>query len=472
MRSLTHITLAASFVVAFSTALAAQDRIPWITDLQVARQMAEQRQQLVLLHFYSDSCAPCQRLERYVFNQPELIRALTTGFIPVKINADRTPQLTEFYKVRSWPTDIVVDPTGKEIFRSVSPQDANRYIAMLDSVKAHHSVGMEPPADAFSQRPTPPQMAAGRGDSRLALDYQPSSNGFQANPQPGYAAPPTASADQAATRPSRQSSFQENPYANPLNQELPQQPSTNIAPRYANPYATESSPPAANQEVSPSPWQPAPQSAVQAGPGSTMGPADVANRSPMTNQPQARADQDFPARGNPAGVPSGIPVWQQQTPPANPSWQQNAAAHAPPASNERLASRSPSQFNAPTGTHPPVALDGYCPVALATKTKWTKGDPRWGAVHRGRTYLFSSPAEQQQFLANPDILSPILSGYDPVRFTQTGQLVEGKRQHGVFYRDRICLFADEAALHQFSKQPDQYVAAALQAMQRAANSGQ
>jgi protein disulfide-isomerase len=111
-------------------------------------------------------------------------------------------------------------------------------------------------------------------------------------------------------------------------------------------------------------------------------------------------------------------------------------------------------------------------VALATRTKWTKGDPRWGAVHRGRTYLFSSPAEQQQFLANPDILSPILSGYDPVRFAQTGQLVEGKRQHGVFYRDRICLFADEAALHQFSKQPDQYVGAALQAMQRAANSGQ
>ncbi|MFV1964011.1 MAG: thioredoxin family protein [Pirellulaceae bacterium] len=473
MRSHTHIALTVWFVVATGTSLAAQDRIPWITDLQMARQMAEQQQRLVLLHFYADSCAPCQRLERYVFNQPEVIRSMTTGYIPVKINAKQTPQLVDFYKVQSWPTDVVVDPTGKEIYRSISPQDANRYIAMLDGVKAHQSVGMSPSGALSSQLVTPSQTASG-GNSRLALDYSPRSSDYQSN-QPWRGAAPQGAAGQGAAPP--QSSLVDNPYSNPLGRELPQQPASNIAPRYANPYAAH-----AAQAASTSPWQAPRQQAVGAAmpnpglqpPQGPAAPGSSFQGGGQIGQP-ARSEWNAPSANRGGANRSGIPTWQQNAAPANTTWQNHAGRTNPapstaPAANERIASRPAPQFQAPPGTHPPIALDGYCPVTLASKTKWAKGDPRWGAVHRGRTYLFSSPSDQQHFLANPDTLSPILSGYDLVRFAETGQLVEGKRQHGVFYRDRICLFADEAALHQFSKQPDRYVATATQAMQRSDNS--
>jgi hypothetical protein len=151
-------------------------------------------------------------------------------------------------------------------------------------------------------------------------------------------------------------------------------------------------------------------------------------------------------------APSGRP-WES-TPPASP---QNSAGVTPPA-NPGYAPRM--NAGPPVASPGPqnVALDGFCPVSLVEQGTWSKGDPRWGAVHRGRVYLFSTAQGQQRFLTSPDRFSPVLEGNDPVRFAETGQLVAGKREHGVYYGDRIILFADEDALQRFGSRPDYYIA--------------
>ena len=103
---------------------------------------------------------------------------------------------------------------------------------------------------------------------------------------------------------------------------------------------------------------------------------------------------------------------------------------------------------------PPLALDGFCPVTLAEREVWQRGDARWGAVHRGRTYLFVTQDQQQKFLADPDRFSPMLSGCDVVRYTERGEIVPGKRRHGMWYQGKMYLFSDEATLEQFSRSPD------------------
>ena len=107
-------------------------------------------------------------------------------------------------------------------------------------------------------------------------------------------------------------------------------------------------------------------------------------------------------------------------------------------------------------TNPPLAMDGYCPVTLAEGEKWEKGSRMWGARHRGRTYLFVSQKQQQRFLADPDRYSPVLSGYDPTRFVDYGEPVTGQRRHGMWFRGKIYLFADEASLQRFSLNPEHY----------------
>ena len=106
---------------------------------------------------------------------------------------------------------------------------------------------------------------------------------------------------------------------------------------------------------------------------------------------------------------------------------------------------------------PPLGLDGNCPVTLVERMQWSVGDRAWGAVHRGRTYLFLGPQEREKFLANPDLYSPVLSGLDPVLAMDNQMVVAGRREFGVFGADRrIYLFADEASLKRFEANPKRY----------------
>ncbi len=131
-------------------------------------------------------------------------------------------------------------------------------------------------------------------------------------------------------------------------------------------------------------------------------------------------------------------------------------------------------------TPPTLALDGYCPVRLLEqKNSWQRGDARWGAIHRGRTYLFAGQDEQGRFLSDPDRYAPIISGNDIVIATEQGQAVAGKREHGLFFGERIHLFSCEETLAKFSQNPAVYTAAARRIEQgsrqntadRRANSG-
>jgi len=164
----------------------------------------------------------------------------------------------------------------------------------------------------------------------------------------------------------------------------------------------------------------------------------------------------------PAAVQASAFIPAQQPPsPAN-----NALANS-------LAPANPQMV--PVSQAPPVGLDGFCPVTLvetmsknpSDRNAWKKGDRRFGAIHKGRTYLFTSAENQQKFLQNPDGFAPVLSGCDPVVYTERGQMIDGKRAFGLATADKhIYLFADETSRNRFEQSPASYVGALQQAMAR------
>ena len=105
------------------------------------------------------------------------------------------------------------------------------------------------------------------------------------------------------------------------------------------------------------------------------------------------------------------------------------------------------------------SLDGMCPVELVEQKNWVVGNRQWGAYHRGRLYIFAGESQQQRFLANPDYYSPVLSGYDPVIAFENQKFLLGQRKHGVFFKNRIYLFANEENLKRFYQAPDRFKAA-------------
>lgn len=109
----------------------------------------------------------------------------------------------------------------------------------------------------------------------------------------------------------------------------------------------------------------------------------------------------------------------------------------------------------------PLGLEGYCPVTLGERGTWVEGRAQWGVRHRGRTYLFAGPEQQQAFLTSPDRYSPALSGDDPVVAFESGRSEPGRRAYGVTYQARMYLFATPETRATFSADPGRYTARVL-----------
>jgi YHS domain-containing protein len=218
--------------------------------------------------------------------------------------------------------------------------------------------------------------------------------------------------------------------------------------------------------TSAAPWlggAPAAGSAATASAAASDEPESVATASDLTGPPApkstwstlvAAVSKPFTKPTAPATPPAAPPAAPPTMPPSKPA--------SPVADAVAAALTTPAQPEAaPAADHHgsmPLGLEGYCPVTLADRGVWTEGRAQWGVRHRGRTYLFAGPEQQQAFLAAPDRYSPVLSGDDPVVVVDQGRSAPGRRAYGVTYQSRMYLFSSPETRAQFAANPERYTA--------------
>lgn len=380
--------------------------IAWMTNLEQARQVAASQGRPILVHFWNDNCPPCVAVERNVFSRPEVERALSSGFVAVKIKVDDAPEVARWFKIDRWPTDLILTADGKELARTVSPQDPQRYVAMLLQAGASLRPSTAAAAQALNQ--------AGAATVEPARQM--------ANQFTGQVAAAAASAGGAFIPPDAGGGFRPGAY-------VP---------------------------------EPGPALAPQAGPYG----AQPANAFAPPAAPAAAPGSSFASQTNAPGAPAGASL----TTGLGRAMFGNASASAPSSPPPSVPPPSPPPPSVSPGAAS-LGMDGYCTVTLMEQHQWKRGDVRWGAIHRDRTYLFAGPDEQQKFLSNPDRFAPMLSGFDAVLFAQQGKLVPGRRQHGVWFQEQMYLFVDEASLERFRSSPGTFAARAEQAMRAAGQAG-
>ena len=108
----------------------------WRTDLQAALQEAKQSDKLVLAHFWTTTCGPCRSLDARVFSQPSVAVAVSEAYVPVKINAEESPELARAFGVTRVPTDAVVTPEGKLVKAFISPPNPMEYVGYVTKLAA------------------------------------------------------------------------------------------------------------------------------------------------------------------------------------------------------------------------------------------------------------------------------------------------------------------------------------------------
>ena len=449
-----------------------QDAIGWMTDLLAAQKSAAAQGKLVLAHFYSDDCRPCKTLERNVFSQAEIAASIRRNYVPLKVHVDTLPELATRFNVQAWPTDLILNPAGLEVYRTISPQSPAQYQMMLDQVAYQSGVGAgRPVTNPLEQAPwrggpqtdvaltgaTVPAAQAPRGNATAQVAPQnpsttPPYSEFTLGGVPGPSMSPAASTYRTQAQPT-------SPYGA---QEMRQ--------GQAAPYRGSAQPPQGDRWAGPSRESPpaAAEESIYAGavPDAAQPAAPSPNR--WAQHPStAPSPGSAPARSayNRGLPPPASAQRQPQLPPQLPVQRSPQPSFAPPA---QAAQRTSAQFPAPRMVNPseapPLSIDGFCPVTILESTRWQKGSVKWGAVHRGRTYLFASPEAQRKFLADPDRYAPVLSGCDPVIFAETNQLIGGNHSIGLLMGGKTFFFASEETLDRFKLAPNVYMGRAYQAM--------
>ena len=389
-----RISLGAVFLT--TSTVSAANMVPWVQDINTARQIAAARNQLILVHFFSDNCPPCRQLEANVFSQPGFGHGLARSYVPVQINVSVSPDLARQFRVDRWPMDVVITATGQEIHRMVSPQDSNEYLRILNQV-----------AWRASSAPN-------------GMDIQLATRGFVDDQPRSAVSSVSASQPQLGEQPGEQNTG----HVVPMTATLPR--TENVGPYFS----------------------PAVSDGISVG-------QPIAN--PVANGFAQQQSDSYFRQAEVNGQPQII---------VNQFTQSAAATTTPPnaarASEPTLAASA--QTVIPPTAAPPAAakpthkigMEGYCPVTMIEEDRWVLGDKRWGAHHRGRVYVFHSAAAQQKFMAQPDLYSPALTGFDPVVFAEQGRYSEGMRTHGLRYHDQIFLFESEETLSRFSQAPDRF----------------
>lgn len=408
-------TAALSLMTSLATMLVvsanATAQIPWQDNLRSAHAQAQREGKLMLLHFYSDNCTWCERLEEGSFKAPQVGQAIGKSFVPVKIHATKTPQLAEMFKVNKFPTDVIVTTDGKTLSHAVSPQEPERYVAMLTKTlpmrEAVKSAAASNVAPAASVAEASPQVTpSGAATAASATTTAPSVAAAQA-PRP--AAPSYASAASPITgkpSPTADSVGFTLPESQPVNDGVQAQLAGARSEGFSLAMPTQSAPVATTTRIETETTAPS-------------GPALTATES--TEPPSGFAGTESPAE----------------------------------------SSFQPDQAE--------LAMQGFCSVTVITQDRWVEGSPKYGVVHLGKLYLFASEANMNTFLADPIPYTPVLNEIDVVRFFEERKIVPGKREWGLkdpIY-NRMFFFADEAAMNHFYNEYERYTDAAIEVMEKA-----
>jgi len=116
----------------------ANDGIQWVrpqsvADVDRAFEDARSRNQPVFLFWTAVWCPPCNQVKSTIFTRPEFIEK-SRSFVPVYVDADSPSGqvLGERFRVRGYPTMVLLSGGGRELTRLAGSVDASRYMQLLD----------------------------------------------------------------------------------------------------------------------------------------------------------------------------------------------------------------------------------------------------------------------------------------------------------------------------------------------------
>ena len=119
------------------------DLVNWV-DLEDATRLAASSNRPILMDFTAEWCGPCHVLDKEVFRDPLLAKAINQRFIAVRVtdremedgrNSTEVEALQRRYGVQGFPTVIIADAAGTERGRMEGYGGREQFRRVMESVR-------------------------------------------------------------------------------------------------------------------------------------------------------------------------------------------------------------------------------------------------------------------------------------------------------------------------------------------------
>ncbi|MGL6225628.1 MAG: thioredoxin domain-containing protein [Thermoguttaceae bacterium] len=459
----------------FSSILNAEEGFRWEKDFNTAVQKATENNQLVLVHFYGNHCPPCRKMDRDIFSRSDLYQTLADYFVPIKVDTNENLNAVKSLEIVSIPTDIIVTPQGRIIYRRVGGATPEQYLSeILAIAEQYYRNQLQQQGEQSGQQPA---QQANQNTLQQNQQLQQQGQGVQEQAEPSNWQNPLFSGESLLDH----SGLLDN--KGPTMQ--PQSPLTSL--QTTEPY----DPLQSEESVETDPFQtslvstetlPERQPAVvQAG--------SIPIHSTVATQAYVRDGLNFPnlntqglltqevseevqqpsfptSSSSPSISTSASPSTSSSPSSSGPipsptvfnySGPENIPVTVQPVSNETVPAINPiTPQPVSNDSAPNIMYEGYCPVELQNNKHWVLGSAEWTLHYGGADYVFSGKEAMQTFARDPHRYIPVLLGSDVVATLREHKRMPGVRKYGGWFQDRIYLFSSRENYDLFVQNPAYY----------------
>lgn len=105
--------------------------------LEKALKQAKKEDKLIFIDCYTSWCGPCKRMAATTFQEEEVGKFFNKNFINLKVDIEKDedgPEIARRYRVRAYPTLIVINGDGNLVKQTVGFQTSDKLMAFAKSV--------------------------------------------------------------------------------------------------------------------------------------------------------------------------------------------------------------------------------------------------------------------------------------------------------------------------------------------------
>jgi len=105
--------------------------------LERAKELAAETDKLIFIDAYTSWCGPCKRMAATSFKDDEVGEIFNDKFVNLKIDMEKDadgPEVAKLYKVRAYPTLLIIDSKGKLVKSSVGFMTSAQLLSLANSV--------------------------------------------------------------------------------------------------------------------------------------------------------------------------------------------------------------------------------------------------------------------------------------------------------------------------------------------------